>query len=58
MNSKDQDELDLRRVEDEVAAHLSPYPLTPRNVIQAMFSLFYADWVGGDELAPTCDYEE
>ena len=28
---------------------------TPVNVIQAMYALHYADWIGGDEIAPMCE---
>ena len=57
MNSKEYDELCLQRIVDQVTEQLRPHPVTTRNVVHAMFDLHYADWLGGDEITPTCDYE-
>jgi len=53
------DLLDLERVASKIRDHLeeNKAPITLRNVVQAMFETSYADWIGGDEIYPQCEYE-
>lgn len=48
----------LDEIKQQVIEHLQGRVATTRNVIQAMFELHYADWLDGDGIIPTCDYEK
>lgn len=54
------DEKRLDEIQDKVYTHLreKKVPATCRNIIHAMFELSYADWLGGQEILPTCPYED
>jgi hypothetical protein len=49
----------LDEIRDEIYAHLRSKQAAPtcRNIIQAMFEMHYADWLGHDTSVPTCPYE-
>lgn len=49
----------LERIKRRVKDHLKEKgaPITLRNVVHAMFETDYADWLGGDEIYPQCEYE-
>jgi len=53
------DLLNLERVASNIRDHLeeNKAAITLRNVVQAMFETNYADWIGGDEIYPQCEYE-
>lgn len=50
----------LGKIRDEVYKYLREQkaPPTCRNIIQAMFEMHYADWIGHDDCTPTCPYED
>jgi len=50
----------LERVVTQVREHLESEeaPVTLRNVVQAMFDINYADWLGGSSIYPECKYEK
>lgn len=54
-----QDYYELVKIKDKVIAHLKEQGahLSPTNMIHAMFTLHYADWVDGEGIEPTCGYE-
>lgn len=50
----------LGEIRDAIYAYLRERkaPPTCRNIIQAMFEMHYADWIGYDSCVPTCPYED
>jgi len=59
LEERENDSDHLDRILREVREHLAEEeaPETSRNVVQAMFDIHYADWLGGHHIIPTCDYE-
>ena len=59
MKNNQQDLRNLEVVASKIQDHLkeNKAPITLRNVVQAMFETNYADWIGGDEIYPQCEYE-
>jgi len=58
-NKQMTEEEHLDKIRDEVYEHLRSKQAAPtcRNIIQAMCELHYADWLGHDDIVPTCPYE-
>lgn len=57
MTQQEEDREALDKIEQEILTWCSEKKVesTPVNVIQAMFDLYYADWLGGPTLNPTCN---
>ena len=54
-----EDEATLTNVLETIEAYIRPkgYPITYRNIIHAMFDNYFADWIGGAGVKPTCEYQ-